>query len=120
VEIEAKDQLILRSPTQPNDSAMVAANLANLKPGRPAETAQICAINQTAAAEQAQDLFTVLKWQEQQGARPELIGLEHAGVWTQIVGAMRPNPVKPRNLPTTDAEWLRTFPAPGIRWALRH
>jgi len=33
---------------------------------------------------------------------------------------MQRKPVKPRHLPTTDAEWLRTFPAPGIRWALRH
>jgi hypothetical protein len=74
----------------------------------------------SAAAEQAQDLLTVLKWQDQQGARPELFGLEHAAVWTQIAAAMQRKPVKPRHLPTTDAEWLRTFPAPGIRWALRH
>jgi hypothetical protein len=56
---------------------------------------------------------------EQKGERPELIGLEEASVWAQIALAMTPKSVPPAALPSTDAEWLRAFPAPGIRWALR-
>ena len=71
------------------------------------------------AAERVQDLLTVFRWLEQKGEPPQLIGLEEASVWVQIALAMIPKPVPPAALPATDAEWLRVFPAPGIRWALR-
>ncbi len=71
------------------------------------------------AAERVQDLLTVFRWLEQKGEPPQLIGLEETSVWVQIALAMIPKPVPPAALPATDAEWLRVFPAPGIRWALR-
>ena len=70
------------------------------------------------AAERTQDILTVLRWRDQKGEKPELLGLEEAGVWTKIAAAMTPKGTKPKGLPATDEEWLKVFNAPGIRWAL--
>lgn len=45
-----------------------------------------------------------------------------ADVWTKVAAAMAPKPPKlldPNTpLPASDEEWLKSLPAPGIRWAL--
>ena len=75
------------------------------------------------AAERIQNILTVLRWLDQIGQRPELLGLNEAAVWTKVAAAMAPNHPKllgPNTpLPTSDEEWLKTLPAPGIRWALK-
>lgn len=70
------------------------------------------------AAERAQDILTTLRWLSQKGEKPELLGLEAADTWVRVANAMTPGGAKPTGLPATDEEWLRVFPAPGIRWAL--
>lgn len=73
------------------------------------------------AAERAQDILTTLRWMDQRGERPEVLGLEEAAVWAAVAAAMAPRP--PRLLGSfgsfagTDDDWLRAFPAPGIQWA---
>lgn len=73
-------------------------------------------------AEQTQDLLTVMRWLEQKGRKPELLGLEDGALWTWLAAQMAPAPPKQMSpapqLPQTDEEWLKVFPAPGIRWAI--
>jgi hypothetical protein len=73
------------------------------------------------AAERAQDILTALRWMEQRGDKPEVLGLGDAAVWAAVAGAIAPK--APKLLGSTgsfagaDEEWLRVFAAPGIQWA---
>jgi dienelactone hydrolase len=88
-------------------------------PAVPPNLRNYLTFQRSAAAEQAQDILTLLRWLEAKGETPRLLGLEEASVWAQIGAAMSPRQVRPGKLPKTDEEWLKAFPAPGIRWALR-
>ncbi|MBI2688142.1 MAG: hypothetical protein HYX27_17705 [Acidobacteria bacterium] len=73
------------------------------------------------AAERAQDILTVLRWLEQRGEKPDVLGVEDGAIWAAVAGAMAPKPPKmlgsTGSFSGTDDDWLRVFPAPGIQWA---
>jgi len=83
----------------------------------PDKTKYFLTFQRSEAANRAQDILTVLRWQP--GA--EVLGLGDGAVWAAVAGAIAPKPPKMLgsvgSFSGTDEDWLRVFAAPGIQWA---